>query len=82
MTKPKNMEINAILGEEFDRLLETLGVKQDFETGKYKCSVCGDIVSAINVSMIFPINEKDIGFVCRKTTCGSVYKNKTGCGGQ
>jgi len=71
----KRTEINAILGEEFDKLLETLGVLEEFEAGKYKCIFCGDQLHRENVLLIFPLSESNIGFVCKKPECVAKYKS-------
>jgi hypothetical protein len=70
----KRTRINAVLGEEFDKLLETLGVKEDFEAGKYCCNVCKDKVTADNVLLIFPLSENEVGFICNKPKCITEYK--------
>ena len=35
----KKTQIDAILGEESDKLLDKIGVKEDFESGKYRCHI-------------------------------------------
>jgi hypothetical protein len=75
MTLSKKVEVNAILGEEFDKLLETLGVLGEFEAGKYKCVSCGEQMRRENVLIVFPLSESDIGFVCEKPGCVAKYKS-------
>ena len=70
----KRTRINAILGEEFDKLLETLGVMEDFKAGKYRCNVCKDKVTANNVLLVFPLSENEVGFICNKPKCIIEYK--------
>lgn len=38
MRQKKDPQINAILGEEFEKILEELGVIDDFIAGKSKCN--------------------------------------------
>jgi transcription initiation factor IIE alpha subunit len=83
MDSTKNTKIDAILGEEFIQILEKLSVKDAFEAGKYKCSICGEILTYKNVLLVFPLSENDVGFVCKKPECITRYKlnnekNKTG----
>lgn len=75
MTSLKKTEINAILGEEFDKLLETLGVLEEFEAGKYRCICCGEQLREENVLIVFPLSESNIGFVCKKPECVAKYKS-------
>jgi len=70
----KKTEINAILGEDFDKLLERLGVWQDFNDGKYRCQFCGEQVGTKNVLIIFPLSDNEIGFICKKAECLTKYK--------
>lgn len=78
MTSPKKIEINAILGEEFDRLLETLGVLEEFKAGEYRCICCGEQLRRENVLIVFPSSESNIGFVCEKPECVAKYKSGEG----
>lgn len=75
MSAQKNVEIDAILGEEFDRLLERLEVKEEFEAGTYHCHICGDQVRADNVLLVLPLSENEVGFICRKPECIIKYKS-------
>jgi len=70
----KKTQIDAILGEEFYKLLDRLGVKEDFESGKYRCHICNDQVGGNNVLIVFPLSENEVGFVCRKPKCLTKYK--------
>lgn len=74
MGLPKRTQIYAILGEEFDKLLDRLGIREEFEAGKYCCHNCGDQVAANNVLLVFPLSENEVGFVCRKPDCIINYK--------
>jgi len=75
MTTLKRTEINAILGEEFDKLLERLGVLEEFEAGKYRCVCCSEQVGREDVLVVFPLSESNIGFVCKKPGCVAKYKS-------
>ncbi len=75
MSSQKKVEINAILGEEFDRLLDRLGVRGEFEAGTYHCHICGDQVRANNVLLVLPLSENEVGFVCKKPGCIMSYKS-------
>lgn len=74
MGLPKKTQINAILGEEFDKLLDRLGVRKEVEAGKYHCHICGDEVGVKNIILVFPLSENEVGFVCRKPECIIKYK--------
>jgi len=72
----KKTQINAILGEEFEKLLDRLGVKEGFEAGKYKCHICGDKVGIKNVLIVFALSKNEVGFICNKPKCTTAYKLK------
>ncbi len=72
----KKIQIDAILGEEFDKLLDKLGITQEFEAGKYRCHICDEQVGAKNALIVFPLPENTVGFVCRKPECIAKYKLK------
>ena len=74
MDLPKKIQIDAILGEEFYKLLDKLGIREDFEAGKYSCHICGDQVGIKNVLIVYPLSENDVGFVCRKPECVAQYQ--------
>ncbi len=67
-------EINAILGEEFNKVLTDLGVFEGVNLGEYKCQVCGDKMSFKNILLIFPLTEKMVGFICKKPSCLIKYR--------
>ena len=75
MTSLKKIEVNAILGEEFDELLEKLGVLEEFKVGKYRCNCCGEVLTKENVLIVFPLSDSDVGFVCKKPGCVVKYKS-------
>lgn len=75
MGLPKRTQIDAILGEEFEQLLDRLGAREEFEAGKYRCHICGGKVEVNNVLLVFPLSENEVGFVCRKPECIIRYKS-------
>lgn len=74
----RKTEINVILSQEFDKLLQSLGVWEDFEAGKYSCVACGDRLNRENARIVFPLSENDIGFVCQKPECMAKYRSREG----
>lgn len=74
MTPLKRTEINAILSEDFDELLGSLGVWEEFEAGKYRCVSCGDQLTRETVLIVLPLSETDIGFVCKKPECAAKHR--------
>ncbi|MBN2075950.1 MAG: hypothetical protein JW762_10410 [Dehalococcoidales bacterium] len=77
MKDNRNVEIDAILGSEFDELLRDLEVYEDFVAGKYNCHICGDIVNENNVTVIFPISQNEVGFICSKAVCLNRYQDSS-----
>lgn len=74
MGSVRKARIDAILGDDFNKLLDKLGVKEGFESGQYRCHVCGDQVGVSTVRIVFPLSEDEIGFVCQKSNCIAEYK--------
>ncbi len=75
MSSDKRFEIDAILGEEFIELIDSLEVKDEFEKGVYNCIICGDKVDYKNVLIVFPLSQDEVGFVCKKPECVVNYKS-------
>ena len=61
--------VKAVLAEEFGRLLDVLGALEDFEAGKFKCTLCQNVMTHENVKVIFPLPEYTVGFYCSKVGC-------------
>ena len=74
MKEKGKLEMSAILGEEFDRLLHKLGIAEDVKLGKYKCHVCGEQINLENALLIFPLLNDKVGFVCDRPLCLRKYK--------
>ncbi len=75
MSSDKRFEIDAILGEEFIKLIDSLEVKDEFEKGVYHCVICGYKVDYKNVLIVFPLSQDEVGFVCKKPGCVVNYKS-------
>ena len=69
MVRAKTIEVNAVLSEEFDQLLEALEIREQFESGAFKCANCQDPITHDNVIVVFPLPERQVGFLCAKTGC-------------
>ena len=61
--------VKAVLSEDFERLLEVLGVLEDFKAGQSRCATCHDVVTADNVREVFPLPNYQVGFHCSKLEC-------------
>lgn len=73
MTLANRTEVSAILGEEFEELIDALGVKEAFHRRRFTCSYCHDVVDASNVLLVFPKKERQVGFVCTKPECALTF---------
>jgi hypothetical protein len=73
MRKMKTTEINAVLSEDFDQLLEVLEIRDQFESGAFHCENCRGPISPDTVMMIFPLPERQVGFLCTKAGCRFEY---------
>ena len=73
MPRMKTTEVNAILSEEFDQLLEILEIHEQFARGTFNCENCQEPITRDNVIMVFPLPERNVGFLCAKPGCGVEY---------
>lgn len=73
MRRLRTIEINAVLSEEFDQLLEVLEIRDQFESGDFRCENCRGPIASDNAMMIFPLPERRVGFLCTKPECGFGY---------
>ena len=69
----RQKEVSAVLGEDFDQLLSRLGIRSEFEAGNYKCQNCQQSITVNNVLLVFPIPEREVGFLCRNPECVVEY---------
>ena len=74
MSMAKTKEVNAILGEEFDALLDGLGIREQFESGHWSCANCHGPIDRDNVLLIFPLPDRKVGMLCRKSECVVEYR--------
>ena len=73
MTLTKRTELRAILGEEFYALMDDLGVREAFDSGKCTCEYCNEVVDTTNVLLVFPKSGHKVAFLCTNPTCASRY---------
>jgi len=69
MQNIKRIEIDAVNSRDLTGILEALEIINDFNTGKYKCAICGDVIGYENVRLIFPMPERVVGFICKQPPC-------------
>ncbi|HEY4474065.1 MAG TPA: hypothetical protein VI957_02805 [Candidatus Paceibacterota bacterium] len=60
-------EIKGVYDDDLPKLLEKLGLKEDFEQGKIRCAFTNEVVSMDNFLGIFS-DGQDIKFVCNNET--------------
>lgn len=61
-------DLEAVHSQDLKALLEKWGYLPDFQNGKLKCNMCGDVLSEKNFGAIFSKNNK-ILFSCSKLEC-------------
>lgn len=62
--------VDALLDEQFGKLLTSLDIREAFEDGQFKCFICGDGINHTNVKAAFPVSEThEVGFLCNKPEC-------------
>ena len=60
--------LEAVHSDDLETLLESLGVLDDVQQGRSRCSVCNDSVSIKSISGIYPEKGKVL-FLCEKQSC-------------
>lgn len=68
--KRSKKKIKFVYNDDLAFYLESLGAKEDIQSGKYKCSSCGEIITIENIGAIVP-HEREIKFLCLKKKCFS-----------
>ncbi len=60
--------VSAILDDELEKFLDTLGVLNRFRRGKLKCKFCSKQITFENLHSIFP-ESGDIKTICNQSQC-------------
>ena len=63
------VNVDAVLSEDVARLIEQLGLREEFERGECHCHICNDIVNYTNLKLMFPMEDRKVGFLCNKPQC-------------
>ena len=77
MTLAKRTDISAILGEELEKLMDALGVREAFEGRRYTCHYCHQVVDSTNVLLVFPKRGRQVAFVCTNAGCAFTFANSS-----
>ena len=72
-SRQRQTEVYAVLGEEFDQILDQLDIGSAFEAGKYDCQNCHETINKENVLLIFPLVGQKVGFLCKDKKCVVEY---------
>ena len=73
MISNRQKEVNAVLGEEFDQIIDQLDIRPAFEAGEYQCQHCHETITKDNVLLIFPLSGREVGFLCQNKECVVEY---------
>jgi len=60
--------IKAVYDDELADFLRSLGILDDFENGKIRCKICGDVVDTENLLAVLP-DGNQISVTCDKADC-------------
>lgn len=63
------VKVDAVISEDVARLIERLGLRKEFGNGECHCVVCNDIVNYTNLKLVFPMQDREVGFLCNKPQC-------------
>jgi len=65
----KKEPLRAVLDEELETLLRSIGQLELLRDGQAVCGVCGKPVDLTNLQMILPLKEEKFQFVCSEPSC-------------
>ncbi len=65
----RDTTLDSVLTEDVTHLMTELGIITEFETGRFPCEICDDVMNYHNFKIIFAKKEHEFGFVCNKPTC-------------
>lgn len=60
--------LHAVYDDDLRKLLENLGVLDQFDNGQMICKFCGEVITENNLSAVFPDNG-EVAIVCDKLDC-------------
>lgn len=60
--------IHAVHSKDLEDFLAKLGLLEDFNAGKIRCSSCGTVVTKDNLAFIFP-SQGQVRFLCSSASC-------------
>ena len=69
MATRDQVNVDAVLSEDVARVIEKLGLREEFERGECRCHICNDIVDYTNLKLLFPMDNHQVGFLCNKPQC-------------
>lgn len=69
MSAEDRINVDAVLSEDVMRLIEELNLRKEFEGGECHCHICNDIVGYTNLKLVFPMEDRKVGFLCNKPQC-------------
>jgi len=63
------VNVDAVLSEDVARLIKELGLHDKFEGGECRCHICNEMVDYTNLKLVFPMEDRKVGFLCNKPQC-------------
>ncbi len=69
----KEEKISAILDEDMEQVLESIGQLHAIKNGEIYCSECGTTISIENIQLIIPLENGYFEYVCKNTLCVHSY---------
>lgn len=65
----KSEKLQAVLDEDIEGLLRSIGKLDNILAGEIVCRFCGDLVTLQNLQAILPLSGGDFWFICNKPSC-------------
>ena len=69
MTNRNSINVDAVFAKDVARLLERLGLRDEFERGECHCHCCNDILNYATLKLLFTMQDRKVGFLCTKPEC-------------
>lgn len=69
--------LQAVLDEDLEGLLRSIGRLDSINDGRVVCRFCGDLVSLQNLQAILPLSDEDFWFICNRPSCVERLSSET-----
>jgi hypothetical protein len=62
-------KLQAVLDEDLEGLLKSIGKFEDILNGGVTCHFCSELISLRNLQAILPLSRNEFQFICNNPSC-------------